>query len=137
MSKPIALLIVSSFLSVVGQNLSVHFSRKNCLEYCETEAYNSGRVEGHVGEGHVLMTLGITKSAFTICTFKIVLYFGRIAGFLHFRHIGAGEVLCCGIIKDFYDLKLISLCSAAVLSWISMISEGISCPLLLYCQGFL
>jgi hypothetical protein len=102
----------------------VHFSRKNCLEYCETEAYNSGRVEGHAGEGHVLMTLGITKSAFTICIFNIVLYFGRIAGFLHSRHKGAGEVLCCGIIKDFYDLKLISLCSAAVLSWISMISEG-------------
>ncbi len=96
-----------------------------------------GELKDMFGDGHVLMTLGITKSSFTICIFKFVLYFGRIAGFLHSKHIGAGEVLCCGIIKDFYDLKLISLCSAAVLSWISMISEGISCPLLLYCQGFL
>jgi hypothetical protein len=80
-SKLIALLIVSSFLSIVGQVCQCIFPEKNCLEYCETEAYNSGRVEGHVGEGHVLMTLGITKSAFTICIFKFVLYFVELLAF--------------------------------------------------------
>ncbi len=44
-----------------------------------------GELKDMFGDGHVLMTLGITKSSFTICIFKFVLYFGRIAGFLHSR----------------------------------------------------